>query len=53
MIDPLITQTRTINDFNANEKAVIRERRQYESNVNLANVFGCDPRTIAAIARAS
>lgn len=43
---------KTINDFSANERAVIRERRNFESNVNLANVFGCDARTIAAIARA-
>ncbi|MXP42961.1 hypothetical protein [Allopontixanthobacter sediminis] len=44
---------KTINDFSTSEKAVIRERRKHQGNVELARVFGCDARTIAAIGRGS
>lgn len=38
-------------DFTAEERAVIRERRKYQSAGELASVFGCTPQCIAAICR--
>lgn len=42
---------KTIHDFSASERAVIRDRRRYQSNAELAAVFGCHANTIAAIVR--
>lgn len=47
-------KVRRIDDFTAEEKSIIRARRKWKfGNVEIARQFNCDPRTIAAIAKAN